>query len=71
MITVNNLQKPDNKKVKKIADIMLYTLPLVITSIASTPLSDNTQKWIIFGLSIIIIGFKGLTKFTSDEEITN
>jgi len=68
MASLDNLTKPDNSKLKRIADTMLYTLPLVIALIPTLPLVDNTQKWIMFGLSIVIIGFKGLTKFTTNEE---
>jgi len=65
----SNLNKPDNKKLKMIANTMLYTLPLVITTIISSPLSDNIQTYSIFGLNIIIIGFKAFTKFTTNTDV--
>lgn len=68
MVT-NNLDKPDNIKLKKIADTMLYTLPLIITAIISSPFSDKTQNYIIFTLNMIVIGFKAFTKFTTNEDV--
>lgn len=62
-----NLSKPSNKKWKLIADIGLYALPLIQGAIVTMPVSDSIQKWIIFGISILIVGFKALSKFTSDE----
>lgn len=66
---LNNLKKPDNKKWKLIADIALYSLIPIIPLVASMPISDNAQKWIIVGINILVIGFKAVSKFTSDETI--
>ena len=62
-----NLSKPSNKKWKLIADIGLYMLPLFQGAIVTMPVSDNLQKWLRFGTSILIIGFKAVSKFTTDE----
>ena len=64
---LTNLKKPDNKKWKLIADIALYSLIPIIPLVASMPISDNAQKWIIVGINLLVIGFKALSKFTSDE----
>lgn len=66
-ISLNNLNKPSNKRLKRIADIALYVLPLIIGTVISMPVSDLAQKWIIFGLNIVVIGFKAFTKFTTNE----
>ena len=66
-IQVSNLKKPDNKKWKQIADIALYSLPLLTTVVLTTPLTDTTQKWILTILNIAIVGFKTLSKFTYEE----
>ena len=60
---LNNLKKPDNKKWKFIADIALYSLIPVIPLVASMPISDNAQKWIIVGINLLVIGFKAVSKF--------
>jgi len=70
MFKVDNLNKPSNKKWKLIADIGLYALPLVQGAIVTMPVSDTMQKWLIFGISILIVSFKAVSKFTSDETTT-
>ena len=66
---INNLGKPDNKKWKLIADIALYALLPVIPLVTTMPISDNAQKWVIVGINFLVIGFKAVSKFTSDETI--
>lgn len=67
MIMIQNLQKPDNKKWKLIADIALYSLPLLTGVVVTIPVSDNIQKWILVVFNVLIVGFKTISKFTSDE----
>jgi hypothetical protein len=69
MFSTNNLNKPDHKLLKQIADIALYTLPLYVTVVLGMPISDNTQKWIIVGLNTTVVIFKAITKFTTDEKV--
>lgn len=71
MFKVENLNKPSNKKWKMIADVMLYALPFLSTAILTIPLSDNAQKWILFGVNVVIIVFKAISKFTTDEVESN
>lgn len=66
-VSLNNWDKPSNKKLKLIADIMLYSLPLLITCVTQMPISEVTQKWIIVSINIAIVGFKAVTKFTSES----
>lgn len=68
MIKVENLGKPDNKKWKKIADIALYTLPLYDAVVLGMPIPDLYKSWIITVLNTTVVIFKGVSKFTSDEE---
>ena len=70
MFNKNNLKKADNKVWKQIADVMLYSLPLLITTTMNMPISDNSQKWVIYGISVTIVVFKAISKFTSNEENT-
>lgn len=71
MFKVENLNKPSNKKWKMIADIALYVTPFIITAIMGLPLSDNMQKWVIFGVTMLSIVFKAISKFTTDETQSN
>lgn len=64
---IQNLKKPDNKKWKLIADVALYSLPLLTGVVVTIPVSDNIQKWILVLLNVLIIGFKTISKFTSEE----
>ena len=65
----NNLSKPSNAKFKLIADIGLYSLALLNPMIIATDFSDNATKWILFGLNMIVVIFKTLSKFSTDENI--
>ena len=69
-LSLENLNKPSNRNLKKIADYLLFTLPLVITALMAAPMPEPIKLWVIFGLNIVVIAFKGLTKFTSDETQT-
>lgn len=64
---ISNLKKPDNKKWKMIADIMLYILPIELVAVTSLPLSASTVYWIGFVLTQATVIFKAISKFTSDE----
>ena len=67
---LSNLGKPSNKKWKTIADYVIYTvLPGLITATALMPISESAQKWIIYGITILSVGFKALSKFTIEESI--
>jgi len=68
----SNIDKPSNKKWKKVADYFLYTLPLYSVAIAVT--SDlmwgpEIALYITTGINVIIVTLKGLTKFTSEPEV--
>lgn len=65
---IANLKKPDNKKWKLVADIALYSLPLLTGIVVTVPVSDNMQKWILVTLNVLIVGFKTVSKFTSEDE---
>ena len=65
--SLDNLNKPSNKSLKKVADFSLYTMPLYLAAIMAAPLPEKAKLWLNFGLTIIIVTLKGLTKFTTDE----
>ena len=62
-----NLSKPSHKGFKKVADFLLYTLPLYLGAVMALPVSDTIKLWITFGFTIVTVTLKGLTKFTSEE----
>lgn len=69
MLKVENLKKPSNKKLKLIADYLLYTaLPAInIFFVALQPVSAEFSLWGAAISTLLISLFKGLTKFTADE----
>ena len=67
-LSFQNLRKKDNKKLKAIADFLLYTLPLYLGAIMSLPIPEAVKLYLNFGITIIIITAKGLTKFSSEED---
>jgi hypothetical protein len=67
-ISLKNLSRPSNKNFKAVADYLLYTLPLVSTAIMTVPLAEPIKLWVMFGLNIIVIGFKGLSKFSAEDK---
>lgn len=67
---VSNLQKPSNKKWKKVADYLLFTgLPAInLFFVTLQPVSPTFTIWGIAISNLLIALFKGATKFTSDED---
>jgi len=65
--STKNINKPSNKKWKRIADFFLYTMPLYLGAILALPINEDIKVWLNFGITIVIISLKGLTKFTTDE----
>lgn len=66
-LKAENWAKPSNKQFKRIADIMLYALLLVNPVIVSANFNDETTKWLLFGINMLIVVFKTASKFSSEE----
>ena len=60
-------KKRTDRNWKLIADIMLYTLPLINGAIVTMPADENVQKWLLFCTNLLIVTFKAVSKFTVDE----
>jgi hypothetical protein len=66
-LKISNLRKPSHKKFKMYADYILYSvLPALASAVLLMPISDSAQKWLIYGLTILGIALKGLSKFSSE-----
>jgi len=63
----SNIKQPSHRKFKRIADILLYTLPLYQGAIISLPITDTCKMWIGFCVTMVTVTLKALTKFTTDE----
>lgn len=68
-LNIKNFNKPSSKKFKLIADAILYTLPLYLGAIMTSPLSDSAKLWFNFIVTMLIITIKTISKFTTDETI--
>lgn len=64
---IENLQKQSNKNWKKIADFFLYSLPLYLGAILALPVSEEVKLWLNFGVTMVIITLKTISKFTTEE----
>lgn len=64
--SVSNWGKKTDPNWKLIADIMLYSLPLLNGIITTMPVSDNMQKWFLVGVNVAVVVFKAISKFTRD-----
>lgn len=67
-LKLENLKKPSNAKWKLLADICLYSLMLINPVIVTAGFDDNTTKWLLFGANLLVVVFKTISKFTSNEE---
>lgn len=67
--SVQNLNKPSNKKLKLIADYLLFIFLPAINAFFVTiqPISEKFSLWGIAISNLLIALFKGLTKLTIDE----
>ena len=66
MLALDNFNKPSNKKWKAVADFFLYTLPLYLSAIMALPISDEIKMWINFGITMLTVTLKSISKFTSE-----
>ena len=68
----SNINRPSNKKFKKIADTLLYCLPLYTPILAGLePVSPEFTLWAITIINVTVVTLKGITKFTAEEEVVD
>jgi hypothetical protein len=67
-LSLDNFNKPSNRKWKAVADVILYTLPLYLGAVMALPISDTWKLWVNFGVTIVTITIKGISKLTLEEE---
>jgi hypothetical protein len=67
-LKLDNLGKPSNKQWKRIADFFLFSLPLYLSAIMALPLKEELKLWLNFGITMLTITFKAVSKFTSEED---
>ena len=70
--SVQNINKPQNKKWKAVSKFLCRTLPVYITIVASIPeeyISPELKVWIGVALSIIVATISGLSELTSEPNV--
>ncbi len=70
-LSVKNLNKPSNKKLKLVADYLLYTfLPAInVFFVTVQPVNTEFSLWGSAVCNMLIALFKGLVKFTAEEPL--
>ena len=63
----SNLKKRTPKLWCKIGNTAIYSLPLVTSAVMASPLEGDIRQWINFGLTLLLVGAKGTTKFFAEE----
>ena len=71
MIAIDNYYKKTPRIVKLIGDIMLFSAPLLSGVVMAAPFSEATKAWVLFGVNIILVLGKIMTKFIGDEAIAD
>jgi len=66
-LNISNWGQPSERKFKKIADILLYSLPLYLGAVMASPMDETLKLWVNFGITFIIITVKTISKFTKEE----
>ena len=66
---LSNYYKKTPEKVKFWGDLMLFSAPLLSGVVVASPLPETVRLWVVFGLNIILVIGKILTKFVGDEPI--
>ena len=66
-----NLKKPSNKKFALISNSLLYTLPLYSGAFLflSEHIEGHFPIWGNFIVTMLVITIKGISKFTSQEDV--
>lgn len=63
-----NFNKPTPKKWKLIGDTAIYSLPLLTSAVMASPLDGDIRQWVNFGLTILLVSAKAISKFFKEEE---
>ena len=66
---LSNYYKKTPPAVKMWGDLMLFAAPLLSGAVMTAPVSETVKLWVVFGLNIVLVIGKILTKFVGDEPI--
>ena len=71
MIAIDNYYRKTPKIAKLVGDIMLFSAPLLSGVIMAAPFPEPLKAWILFGVNMVLVIGKIITKFIGDEAITD
>lgn len=63
----SNFSKVTPKIWKRIGNTAIYSLPLLQTAIMGSPMGGDAKQWVGFGVTVLLVAAKGLTKFFTEE----
>jgi hypothetical protein len=66
---LSNYYKKTPEAVKYWGDVMLFAAPLLSGAVMTAPFDETVKLWVVFGLNIVLVIGKILTKFVGDEPI--
>jgi hypothetical protein len=69
MLKISNYYKRTPRSWKMVGDICLFIAPLFSGAVMAAPFMEPTKSWILFGINIILITGKIITKFIGNEPI--
>ena len=67
-IKITNWRKKTPIKWRRLGDVTIYSLPLLLAAIMASPLNPEIKGWLNFGITVISIGLKAFTKLTAEDE---
>jgi len=66
---LSNYYKKTPPAVKMWGDMMLFSAPLISGAVMASPMREDIKLWVVFGLNLVLVAGKILTKFVGDEPI--
>jgi hypothetical protein len=64
----SNLKKRTPIFWRRLGNTAIYSLPLATTAVMASPLGSDTRQWITFGLTIILVAAKAVSKFFAEPD---
>jgi len=53
---------------KRFGNTAIYSLPLLTAAVMASPLDGDIRNWVNFGLTVLLVVAKGISKFFGEEK---
>ena len=70
-IKLSNYSKKTPGTVHLVGDIFLFSAPLISATVMAAPFTEPLKSWLLFGINMILVIGKIITKFITYEEDTD